>query len=94
MGRTSRLRPWLFPGPTPLLILASSIVLGQLHAAAGAPREHPKGEWRDATARWAYRCRAHSAAYAICVRDVMWRGLSRLTDIALGAMVREEFVGN
>ncbi|KRQ17031.1 transposase [Bradyrhizobium manausense] len=25
---------------------------------------------------------------------VMWRGLSRLTDIALGAMVGEEFVGN
>ncbi|WP_246504207.1 hypothetical protein [Bradyrhizobium agreste] len=25
---------------------------------------------------------------------VMWRGLSRLTDIALGAMVGAEFVGN
>ncbi|WP_298279788.1 hypothetical protein [uncultured Bradyrhizobium sp.] len=25
---------------------------------------------------------------------VMWRGLSRLTDIALGAMVGGEFVGN
>ena len=25
---------------------------------------------------------------------VMWRGLSRLTDIALGAMIEEEFVGN
>ncbi|MGY4622983.1 hypothetical protein [Bradyrhizobium sp. USDA 4486] len=25
---------------------------------------------------------------------VMWRGLSRLTDIALGAMVGVEFVGN
>jgi hypothetical protein len=24
----------------------------------------------------------------------MWRGLSRLTDIALGAMVGGEFVGN
>jgi hypothetical protein len=24
----------------------------------------------------------------------MWRGLSRLTDIALGAMVGAEFVGN
>jgi hypothetical protein len=43
---------------------------------------------------------ARLGGYLACASDpppgnaVMWRGLSRLTDIALGAMVRGEFVGN
>ena len=43
---------------------------------------------------------ARLGGYLACASDpppgntVMWRGLSRLTDIALGAMVGGEFVGN
>lgn len=43
---------------------------------------------------------ARLGGYLACASDpppgntVMWRGLSRLTDIAMGAIVGREFVGN